>query len=77
MNEIIGMRVNDERCKIRGKTPMIGETSTGCCLSNVVKFTMILAKINTLVSLANSHVHLSLCLSGVFIHDDIRVCKFH
>ena len=30
--------------KVRGKTPMIGETFTGCCLGNVVKSTMNIAK---------------------------------
>ena len=52
MNEINDvMIVSNERCEIHGKTPVIGETSTGCCLNNTAKSTIIVVMIHTLISL--------------------------
>ena len=77
MNEIEGVMINNERCKIRGKTPMIGETSTGRCRSNLVKSTMKIVMIHFSLSLlSNSHVPLSYVFARVFIHGDIRVSRF-
>ena len=72
MNEINNIiMVSNERCEIRGKTPVIRETSTGCCLSNSVKSTIIVVTIHTLISLANSHIPLSLSFARVFIHGNL------
>ena len=57
---------------LRGKTPVIGETSTGDCLSNLAKFT-IMNFIITHSALSLIYAALCLCFAGVFIHDPLRV----
>ena len=59
---------------LRGKTPEIGETSTGDCLSNLAKFTIMNFIItHSALSLSLIYAALCLCFAGVFIHDPLRV----
>ena len=59
--------VSDDEQKIRGKTPVIGETSTGCCLSNEVKSTIKIVRKYTLSSLLLVLTSLLLCFcKGIY-----------